>query len=76
MSTTVLGANLGFFSYYLLKSKLYWYYAAPLAFSVYFVSRNLMMRNCIDRIYYPGEAIYHNFRNDEKQKDAVNVRLN
>lgn len=65
MTSTVIGANLGFFSYHVLKLKLYWYVAAPLAASVWFLSRNLIMKNCVDRIYYAGEHIYNQYRQED-----------
>lgn len=50
--STMLGANIGLLSYRVLNLSLHWYLAFPLAFSVYFLSRNFIMRNSMDRIYY------------------------
>ena len=66
--TSVLGLNIGFFTYQALKTRLYWYVAMPLGFVTYLVSRNLMMRNCMDRIYYPGEMVYKRYRGTDVQK--------
>ena len=65
--STVLGVNVGFFSYQAMKTKLYWYVALPLSFGAYFVSRNIVMRNCMDRIYYPGEMVYKRYRGTEAE---------
>lgn len=62
---TLLGVNIGFFSYHLLKFRLYWYVAMPIGYGIYFFSRNTLMKNCIDRIYYPLEGVYNKLRNLE-----------
>lgn len=53
--SNIFGLNVGFFSYQIMKIKLHWYIALPIAFSSFFVSRNVILRNCMDRIYYSSE---------------------
>lgn len=65
--STAIGLNVGFFSYQALKTKLYWYVALPLGFGAYFVARNIVMRNCMDRIYYPGEMVYKRYRGTDAE---------
>ena len=60
--TTILGLNLGWFTYQILKTSLHWYVAMPLGFTVYFLGRNVLTRNCMDRIYYSSEHVYKKFR--------------
>ena len=64
----ILGLNIGFFTYQALKTRLYWYVAMPLGFVTFLVSRNLIMRNCMDRIYYPGEMVYKRYRGTDVEK--------
>lgn len=80
VSSYVIGANVWMFSYQLFKLRLYWYIALPLSFGVGFVVRNLVMKNCIDRIYYPGHQIYHKYRkaelDTEQQKQTRSASTN
>jgi hypothetical protein len=50
-----------------MKTKLYWYIALPLSFGAYFVARNIAMRNCMDRVYYPGEMVYKRYRGTDAE---------
>ena len=50
--SNVLGINAGFFTYRILSLSQHWYIALPLGFGTYYVSRNLIMRNTMDRIYF------------------------
>ena len=49
-------------AYNVYRLKLYWYVSLPLGLYTGYLSRNFIMRNCIDRIYYPGEALYKQMR--------------
>jgi hypothetical protein len=69
VSSYVFGANVWLFSYNLLKLRLIWYVAMPISFSLGFVVRNYIMKNCIDRIYYPGHQVYNRFREEEKNQE-------
>ena len=62
---SIAGLNIGFFMYQFLKTKLHWYIAMPLGFSAYFVSRNILMTNCMDRIYYSSEHVYKEIRKND-----------
>lgn len=65
VSSYVIGANVWLFTYQLFKLRLYWYVALPLSFATGFVTRNLVMKNCIDRIYYPGHEVYNKYRRED-----------
>lgn len=56
--SVLVGGNIGFFMYQGMKTTMHWYIALPLSFGAYFLSRNLILRNCMDRIYYSLEPIY------------------
>ena len=75
VSSTILGLNIGYFSYLIMKMRLYWQVAMPLAVTVWFVSRNSILRNCMDRIYYPCEEVYKKLRSLEKQDQKVQNQL-
>jgi hypothetical protein len=64
MMSNVLGANIGYFSYRLMATSLHWYVALPLGFGAYYVSRNLIMRNCMDRIYFSLEHVFKRYRQE------------
>ena len=68
--SNIFGVNIGFFSYQIMKIKLHWYIAMPIAFSAFFVSRNVILRNCMDRIYYSSEHVYMKSRGHDKKKEA------
>ena len=63
--SNLIAINAGFFSYQIMRTKLYWYIAAPLAFTTAFITRNVVMRNVMNRIYYASESTYTKFREDE-----------
>ena len=37
----------------------------PLGFCSFFVSRNMLLRNCMDRIYYSSEHVYKKVRSSD-----------
>ena len=49
----ICGLNAAMISYWLLFRKLKVYVGLPLTLCVYFQVRNMTVKNCIDRIYYP-----------------------
>lgn len=69
--STILGANIGLFSYRFLHLSLHWYIAGPLAFATFFVSRNIFMRNAMDRIYYASHEIFVKYK---QHFDAIKMR--
>jgi hypothetical protein len=52
LMSTILGINTGFFTYRILSLSLHWYIALPIGFASFYVSRNLIMRNSMDKIYF------------------------
>jgi hypothetical protein len=62
----ILAANITFFAYHGALRHLKKYVGLPLALATFFVSRNIIMRNCMDRIYWPIEPVYKRIRGDEK----------
>ena len=69
MMSNMLGLNIGYFTYRLLSTSLHWYVAFPLGFGACFVSRNFIMRNCMDRIYFSIEHVFKRFRQESKVQD-------
>ena len=49
----VCGLNAALFSYWLLFRKLKVYLGVPLTLCVFYQTRNLIVRNSLDKIYYP-----------------------
>ncbi len=47
------GINIAFFAYHCGLKHLRKYIGLPLTFIIFFESRNLIMKNCMDRIYFP-----------------------
>lgn len=64
----LLAANITFFTYHLALKHLKRYVGLPMTFALFFVSRNLLMRNCMDRVYWPLEPVYTRIRGDDKAK--------
>ena len=62
------GINLAFFSWHLGIKNLRKYLGIPLAFLIFFESRNIFMRNAMDKIYFPLEPVYKKTRGDDKQQ--------
>lgn len=71
MMSNLLGVNIGYFSYRVMATSLHWYVAAPLGFATFFVSRNLIMRNCMDRIYFSIEHVFKRFRDESKVSEKA-----
>jgi hypothetical protein len=63
----LLGINAAFFAYHLGLKHLRKYLGIPLTFIVFFETRNLAMRNCMDKIYFPIEGLYYKVRGEEKK---------
>lgn len=58
----MIGLNVAMLTYNLYHLKLYWYVSLPLSLFTGYLARNLIMKNCIDRIYFPGEGLYKRMR--------------
>ena len=54
----LLGLNIAFFGYHLAFKHLKLFVGIPLTVVSFFVSRNLIMRNCMDKIYFPLNPLY------------------
>lgn len=66
----LLGLNVAFLGYHLAFRNLKRYVGVPLTVASFFVTRNLVMRNCMDKIYYPLEPLYKAMKAEEKQLAA------
>jgi hypothetical protein len=62
----LLGLNVAFLGYHLAFKNLKKYIGVPLTVVAFFVTRNLVMRNCMDKIYYPLEPLYKAMKAEEK----------
>lgn len=51
--STIIGLNCGLLAYALTRNQLRWYVHLPLCFVIFCESRNHVMKQCMDRIYYP-----------------------
>ncbi len=63
------GVNLGFFSYHLVFKHFKMFIGLPLTFIVFFEGRNLIMKNCMDKIYFPLEPLYKRLRALDKGRE-------
>ena len=63
------GANIAFFAWHLALKNLKPYISIPLAFVSFFLSRNFIMKSCMDKIYYPIIPIYDKLRAEDKRKE-------
>ena len=52
------GLNIAFVGYHLGLKHLKKYIGLPLTFLLFFESRNFLMKNCMDKIYFPIEPLY------------------
>lgn len=64
----LLGANITFFAYHMAFKHMKRYVGIPLTIATFFVSRNLIMKGCMDRIYWPLDGIYKRMRAEDKQR--------
>jgi len=62
------GLNVAFVGYHVLFKNLKRFIGLPLTFVVFFEARNLIMKNCMDKIYYPIEPLYQRLRSTEKKE--------
>lgn len=67
--STLLGINLAFFAHCLVFRRLKYYWQLPLFFVTMLLSRNLISKNCFERIYYPLEPIYYEIRKHRTVSD-------
>ena len=63
------GINLAFFAYNLGFKHLKKYVGIPLTFVTFFLSRNMIMKSCLDKIYFPIAPLYEKMRGEEKRKE-------
>lgn len=66
----LIGLNVAFLGYHLAFKNLKRYVGLPLTVATFFVTRNLVMRNCMDKIYYPLHQLYKAMKAEEKQLKA------
>lgn len=64
----VLGANITFFGYQVIFRHLKPFIGVPITIATFFLSRNLLMKACMDKIYFPLQPLYQRLRNEEKKK--------
>ena len=76
--SSLLGANVGYFTYRFLHLSLHWYIAGPLAIGTFLVTRNLLMRNALDKIYYASHDVYLKYKEEfdsmKKRKEEIELR--
>ena len=61
-NSMLIGANVCAFSYFLLWRHLKLYVGIPLTFMSFFLTRNLVMKSCVNNFYYPLEPLYKEVR--------------
>lgn len=67
----VLGINITFFAYQLAFKHMKRYVGLPLTVATFFLSRNLIMKSCMDKIYYPLVPLYDRVRGEDKRCEKV-----
>lgn len=67
----ILGVNIAFIGYHFAFKHLKKYVGIPLTFVTFFVSRNLIMKSCMDKIYYPLLPIYERIRAEDKKREKM-----
>ena len=67
----LLGLNIAFFGYHFAFKHIKLYLGLPLTAATFFVSRNLIMRNCMDKIYFPLKPLYDQLKAEEKLSKAA-----
>ena len=65
------GINLAYLSYHVAFRHLKRFIGLPLTFIVFFEGRNMLMKNCMDKIYYPLEPLYQRLRKTDKKETEV-----
>jgi hypothetical protein len=63
------GFNIAFFCYHLAFKYLKLYVGLPITFATFFISRNLIMKSCMNKIYYPISPLYEKIRAEDKKKE-------
>ena len=59
MVSNILGANCALLAFTAGRlAKANWYVQIPLMAAIFYTSRNIVMRNCLDGIYYPLRPLY------------------
>ena len=65
------GLNISFLAWHLGIKNLKAYLGIPLVIATFFISRNFIMKNCMDKIYFPIKPIYDKLRQEEKRKEQL-----
>lgn len=65
------GANFAFFAYHLAFKHFKPFIGLPLTAVTFFLSRNLIMKNCMDKVYYPLLPLYQKMRSEDKKKESL-----
>ena len=68
----LIGINSAFFGYHLLFKNLKVYIGLPLTFITLFETRNIALRNCMDKIYFSIQPIYQKLRKDLETQQQIN----
>jgi len=66
----IVALNVGYLTYHTIFWNLYMVARMPLAFVVGFIVRNYVLKKSIDRIYYPLDPIFKQYRAWEKQTES------
>lgn len=65
------GLNLAFFAWHFGIKNLKPYIGIPLTLVTFFLSRNFIMKNCMDKVYFPIAPLYAKMRQEEKRKEQL-----
>ncbi len=65
------GLNIAFFGYQLAFKHMKVYVGLPLTLATFWLSRNLIMKACMDKIYYPLVPVYERMRGEDKRKEQL-----
>lgn len=60
------GINVAFFAYNLGLKHMKKYIGIPLTFVLFFETRNILMKNFMNKIYFPIQPLYLQLRDQEK----------
>jgi hypothetical protein len=65
----ICGLNIAYFGHQLAFKNLKLYVGIPLTIATFFLSRNLIMKSCMDKIYFPLLPVYAKLRGEDKRKE-------
>ena len=72
-TSVILAANVSFFSYHTFLRNLKFVFKVPLSLFIYFYFLNRVVKNYIDRLYFPMRDIFKQIRPDKKVIDIKPV---